>query len=253
MAGTEDEGIREGVWLDLAVGFAVATLVLSVPGMRGLHSAIMTVFHEFGHTLADWFFGFPALPAFDLRYGGGVTTAMPQSSALLAVAYVILLGLAWTLAENPRGRVLAGALLVGYAATAHSTWCRAVISAAGHGGELVFAAIFFFRSVTGESVAFEAERTVYAAIAWATVIRGAQLALGLATSQQTRDWYEGAKGGGHWMDFSRLSRDHFGCDLETVAWAFLVACCLTPLVAVWAAFHREAWRQWLREAGQERL
>jgi hypothetical protein len=45
--------------------------------------------------------------------------------------------------------------------------------------------------------------------------------------------YEEAKGGGRWMDFSRLGEEFLGAELQTVAAAFLLAAVATPLVT-WA-------------------
>ena len=50
-------------------------------------------------------------------------------------------------------------------------------------------------------------------------------------SDDAREIYESAKGGGHWMDFSRLSQEHLQIPLEGVAGVFFVLCLAPPLLA----------------------
>ena len=42
--------------------------------------------------------------------------------------------------------------------------------------------------------------------------------------------YEAAKGGGHWMDFSRIAEEYLKVKLSTVAVFFLFLCLITPLL-----------------------
>jgi hypothetical protein len=51
------------------------------------------------------------------------------------------------------------------------------------------------------------------------------------TSHQRRQDYAAEKGGGHWMDFSRIADEHLHTSLQSVAALFLLACVLTPVVA----------------------
>ena len=47
--------------------------------------------------------------------------------------------------------------------------------------------------------------------------------------------YGEAKGGGHWMDFSRLADDYFHTSVATVAHFFFI-CCLLPLIVGFLMF-----------------
>ncbi|UCE84692.1 MAG: hypothetical protein JSU66_10005, partial [Deltaproteobacteria bacterium] len=63
----------------------------------------------------------------------------------------------------------------------------------------------------------------------------------LLESSFHRKLYAQAKGGGHWMDFSRLADEHLHVPLETVASVFLLICLLPPVLAFAANhFHRRA-------------
>ena len=56
--------------------------------------------------------------------------------------------------------------------------------------------------------------------------------------------YGMAKGGGHWMDLSRISIDYLGIGLPTVAFGLFLACWATPILAY--AFYR--WEPWLQDS-----
>ncbi len=56
--------------------------------------------------------------------------------------------------------------------------------------------------------------------------------MGLIASSFQREIYANAKGGGHWMDFSRLADEFLHVPLEGVAVAFFVLCFLPPFVAL---------------------
>lgn len=229
---------------DAAIGFALALIARSFGPFDAVLSALLTIFHELGHTVSAWTFGYPGLPAFDLRYGGGVTTYQARSLALLAVAYLLLGGALYLLRENPRGRLLAGVTLVTYAILAHTDGHHLVFLAAGHGGELVLGGVFLYRGLSGAAVTHDAERPLYVAIASYVVLRGIQLAWGLIHDPRVRARYENAKGGGHWMDFSRIAEKHLGVPLEWVAGAFLLACLAMPVVVWLVARSRDDLRDW---------
>lgn len=235
-------------WRDLGIGLLLAILALSFPLVDGILSALLTVFHELGHTVCGWIFGFPGLPAFDLKYGGGVTTMQARSPLILAVVVLGLLWCATQLWRNPRGRGVVILALGGYLLASITRLHRMLISMAGHGGELVLGGIFLYRGATGRAVLREEERPLFATVAWYTILRGVLLAWGLIRDPVARARYGAAKGGGHWMDFSRLAERDLGVPLEWVAGAFLVACLATPLV-VWGIHrYRQDLGEWWREA-----
>lgn len=44
---------------------------------------LMLFFHEIGHTIGWWIFGYPALPSFNFEYGGGMTYSFTRSWLVL--------------------------------------------------------------------------------------------------------------------------------------------------------------------------
>lgn len=233
---------------DLGIGLALGALASSLPPVRRILLLLLTLFHELGHTVAAWLLGHPGLPALDLRYGGGVTTYGARSTLLLLGVYLFLGWCLHLLRANPRGRLVAGGLLLAYPVMAHTEFRHVLCLAAGHGAELVLGGIFLYRGLTGVAVVHEQERPLYLGVGGFVVFEGILFAWGLVSDPAARLRYQAAKGGGHWMDFSRLAERHLDVPLQAVAGTFLLACLLTPLVVAAVVAWREELRAWWREA-----
>lgn len=219
----------------LAVGGALALVVFFVPFLRFVFHTLITLVHELGHTLAAWAFGIPAVPAFDFVYGGGVTVYQGRSAGLTVLIYLAFAGLAYRLRED-RGYLTALAVWVcAYTLAAFTPVHEAIEIAMGHGSELVFAGIFLYRALTGSGCRAPGERPLYAFCSFFILLSDVAFALSLLTSTANVADYEEAKGGGHWMDFSRLAEDYLHVDLQAVVFLFLVAVVLVPFAAYLAS------------------
>ena len=102
----------------------------------------------------------------------------------------------------------------------------------GHGSELIFASVFLHRALSGSACQYSVERPLYAWIGFYVIIYDLRLSYKLITSVYERQLYADAKGGGHWMDFSRLADEYFGVPLEAVAGAFALLCLLPPILGL---------------------
>lgn len=227
-------------------GLALALLVLAIPFTRFVLSYLGVLVHELGHTTLAWLFGYPAIPAFDFTYGGGVSLSFDRSTGVVVLLLAAWGGLLWFYRQYPRMLAVLGALFAVWALLAVTPAHEILALAMGHGFELLFAGIFLYRAATGSGCRNPAlERPLYGMVGWFLVFEQSAFAWGLVTDPGRRRLYADAKGGGHWMDFSRLARDYLGTSLETVAGVFLVACLLTP-VATWAVvrYRAELWRRW---------
>lgn len=228
--GLEAAGLRA-----LVVGGVLAGLTQVWMPLQMLIQYMVVLVHEMGHAAAGWLFGFPSIPAFDFMYGGGVTSH-GQRSVLVASIVVLLLGFGvWSLRSHPRLAAAAAGGLMLHLLLMATGGDEVVILAMGHGAELGFAALFLVRALTGSGCHLQAERPLYAWLGLHVVLFDLRFAHGLATSAAERRRYGGAKGGGHWMDFSRLAGEIWGVPLETVAVGFALLC-LVPLPAalLWA-------------------
>ncbi len=222
-------------WLVLASGAGIAALAFVSPLVNNTLWTMTTLVHEMGHSLAGWLFGMPSVPAFDLMYGGGITLSRERSVLLLVVIYSFLGWLIYYYRRNTGTVIALIALGVVHLACSLTQWHQVVYLFMGHGTELIIAGLFIYRALSGSAVVHFAERPLYAAIGFFIVYQGTTFAYRLMTSPLARIDYGDAKGGGHWMDFSRIAGDHLGTRLETVALFFFV-CCLLPLALGYLSF-----------------
>jgi hypothetical protein len=229
---TERLDVDRAGWLACAAGLAAAAIALQLWPARAALAALATLVHEMGHAAFGWLYGYPSLPAFDFTYGGGVT--LHQERSWLVLGGVLTGGLAalHSLRAHPRLRTACATALALHCGVALTPAHEAMILAMGHGAELAFATLAFHRALSGRGCTLAAERPLYALVGWFLVLQGMQFAWQLRTSALHRALYGEAKGGGHWMDFSRLGAEYLHAPLESVATGFLLCCLAPPLVAL---------------------
>lgn len=212
-------------------GVVIAVVVFVMPFTRFVFSYLNILVHELGHTLTAWSLGFPALPSFDFRYGGGVTHIGGRSTALTFFLYGLFAFLLWRQRSQPRGLALGLALLAAYSLVALTPLNELLWLAMGHGAELLVAGLFLYRGLTGRAIKTPAERPLYVACAVFMLLINLDLAWGLITSAQDRQLYAMCKGGVIDGDLIRLAKDHLGASLQGVASLLLLACLATPVAS----------------------
>lgn len=222
---------REG-WGAAIAGVGLAAVVLWFPLARFIASYFGVLTHEMGHALTGWLYGYPSVPAFDFVYGGGITSRIDRVPLLAALVQAGLLWLAWLFRRNTASLLLVLFANAFYASTAWTALHEPVITAMGHGTELVIAGWFLHRALSGRACHHAAERTAYAFVGCFLTLENLRFSYLLATDPYHRAAYEEAKGGGHWMDFSVLAEHHLHTSLEQVAGLFFVLCLVPPAVAL---------------------
>ena len=135
-------GIEPAGWVAVGVGFGLAGLTEALPILRAAVGYMVVLVHEMGHAVAGWLFGYPSIPAFDFRYGGGVTLHQEQAPLLVGLVYALLVFLVWVFRSNRPSLGLVIATIAVYSALVFTKAHDAVVLAMGHGGELLFAALF---------------------------------------------------------------------------------------------------------------
>jgi hypothetical protein len=218
----------------LAWGAGAALVVMLVPFTRFVASYLAILVHELGHAVAGWVFGYPAIPAFDFLFGGGITFHTGRSGAMLFCVYALFATAAWWARRRPTLLLLIGIGAVIHVILGFTRAHEAIQIAAGHLSELVFAGLFLWRALDGSALRTRAERPAYAFAGSFLVLNAIAFAWRLATSDAARVEYGAAKGGGHWMDFSRLAHEFLGWELDAVARLYLVAAVVTPGVVALA-------------------
>ncbi len=230
--------IEAAGWVAFGIGLGLALLTEILPFLRVLVGYFVVLVHELGHALTGWLFGYPSVPAFDFTYGGGITSHQEQMPLLLLASYAGFAFLLWVFRANRISLGLIGGIALVYTALLLTSGANIVMIAMGHGAELIFAALFIHRAVSGNACHLASERPLYAWIGFHIVFHDLRFAFGLVTNAFQREMYVEAKGGGHWMDFSRLANEFLGVSLETVAGAFLVLSLLPPAFALAATWFR---------------
>lgn len=248
METTNEASLGSETWSILALGLASAVLAASVGFLDRTLACLTTLIHELGHCLVGFLYGYPSLPAFDFRYGGGVTMHRSRHAFLLLAVYGLLAMSLYLLRRNPRGLAVMATATGLYALTAHSSAHKILILFAGHGGELLLAVVFLLRAMSDSATERYVERPLYAACGLYIVLKDSFFAWALMTDVAARARYGAAKGGGHWMDFSRIAAQ-LGSSVESVATFFLLCCLATPLLAL--LLHR--YRQPLLDLAHETL
>jgi len=223
---------REG-WTAIASGIGLALLVLASQQVTFLLSPMITLVHELGHTLTNWIFGYPAIPAFDFLHGGGVTFQTQRLSFLIGLVYCGFGYLFYVYWHNYlTARVLLG-IAVSYTVCAFTGIHDFLVVSMGHGFELMFAGIFIARAISGYGCRYSIERPLYAMLGAYMTIYDIRFSGQLIFDKTTRAIYEQGKGGVIDHDLVRIARDVFQVDLTVTASAMLLATVLMPLVVWW--------------------
>lgn len=222
----EPEGRRA-----LIQGAVIAVVVYAIPFLRFIFSYLTILIHELGHALAGWAFGYPSLPAFDFRYGGGFTGHQDRKLLIVLIVYALLAYVVFAVREHPKLRNLAIGVVAFYSLAAWTPLHEMISIAMGHGAELILAGVFLYRAMTGMSIIQAAERPLYAACGFFILLSGIAFSWGLMTDEAARDAYAAAKGGGHIMDLSRLARDYLGVSVPLLAFVMLIGCFVVPWVS----------------------
>jgi hypothetical protein len=237
-------GLDPSARRSLALGGVMALVFSFVPFLSFIFHYLVTLVHEFGHFATNWIFGYPSVPAFDFRHGGGVTMHHDRNAFVLFGIYLLMAVIIYQCRERKPLLIalcgLAGAHLLASLTPLHELLQVFM----GHGAELIFAGFFLYRALSGEKLKVAAERPLYAFCGFFIILSDIQFAYGLVSSHEKRVEYELAKGGGAWMDFSRIAENYLGVALTQVAGFFLMLTLAVP-VLTWVAFRQ---RDRIREA-----
>ncbi|HKR63641.1 MAG TPA: hypothetical protein VJZ00_07915 [Thermoanaerobaculia bacterium] len=254
----EDERVADGrigatEWKVLGFGLAAAILAYAFPLTRFILSALVTLFHEFGHAVIGWLMGYPSLPAFDLVYGGGLTHHGEfHLSIAIAIAGVFAY-LAWLFRENKKSLGIIGAIFLVWLLFVSKEWHREIaFAAAGHLAEFVLAGILFYKALAGVGWRSpEFERPLGAFVAFFVQIHSMLFAWRLMHDASFVEWYRRGKGGALMNDLEVVALDlqiwlGMSPQIEGVArWLFLFSFVPIAIGLVWY-FQRARWHRVLR-------
>ncbi len=190
--------------------------------------AMSVFFHEIGHSLFFWFYGYVAVPTFDMAYGGGMAYAVTgQMTILLAVLYALTgYGLYLFRGDRPLQAALL-ALLVFNLATALRDVHEAVIDFMGPGTQALVGGFFLYRAWCDLAPRGGVERWLNATIGFGMVFQVLIEGRALLYDSDAREAYDSQKGGHGLGDFNQVA-DTLLIAFDTVvtAWMGLAVLCL---------------------------
>ena len=237
----------------LGFGLVAAIVAYAIPFTRFVFSAIVTLFHEFGHAVAGWLLGYPSIPAFDLVYGGGLTH---HGGFHVSIAVAVACGFAylgWLFRENRKALGIVAALFLVWLLFVTREWRRELaFASAGHLSEFILAGILFYKALAGVGwKAPEVERPLGAFVAFFVQIHSTLFALRLLRDAAFMDWYRRGKGGALMNDLESVALDlqiwlGFEPGIEGIARALLIFSVLPTVFALVWYFERARWHRVLR-------
>lgn len=237
----------------LGFGLVAAIVVYALPFTRFVFSALVTLFHEFGHAVAGWLFGYVSLPAFDFVYGGGLTHHGPFRASIAIAIGCAFAYLGWLFRENRKSAALIAAIGVAWLLIVISPWRRELaFAAAGHLSEFILAGILFYKALAGvgwRNPTFE--RPLGAFVAFFVQIHSTLFAWRLGHDPEFLAWYREGKGGALMNDLESIALDiqirtGYAPQIEGVAKWLLVFSVLPTVIALIWYFERARWHRVLR-------
>jgi hypothetical protein len=237
----------------LGFGLAAALAAYAIPFTRFVLSALVTLFHEFGHAVAGWIFGHASLPAFDLVYGGGITHYGQFRIPIAAAVGLGLLWLGWLFRENRVSLTIVAIVFALWLFVVTREWRREIVMAsAGHLSESILAGILFYKALAGVGWrAPEFERPLGAFVAFFVQIHSMAFAWKLTHDAGFLDWYRQGKGGALMNDLEVIALDlqiwlGLSPGIEGVAKGLLLFSVVPFVVALVWYFERARWHRVLR-------
>lgn len=257
-APVDDEVVTDGRFgrheaMILGFGLAGAIVVYAIPFTRFVASAIVTLFHEFGHAVMGWLLGYPSLPAFDFVYGGGLTH---HGEFRRSIAVAVALGFAyllWLFRQNRKSMALIGAIFLVWLFVVTREWRREIaFASAGHLAEFILAGILFYKALAGVGwKSPDVERPLGAFVAFFVQIHSMLFAWRLMHDSAFLAWYREGKGGALMNDLEVVALDlqiwlGMTPQIEGVArWLFAFSFVPIAIALVWY-FERARWHRVLR-------
>jgi hypothetical protein len=237
----------------LGFGLLAAIGAYALPFTRFVFSAIVTLFHEFGHAVAGWLLGYASIPAFDFVYGGGLTHHGPFRLSIAVAVGCGFAYLAWLFRENKKTVAIVAALFAFWLLLVTREWRREIaFASAGHLTEFILAGILFYKALAGVGWrAPDFERPLGAFVAFFVQIHSTLFAWRLIHDSDFLDWYRKGKGGALMNDLEVVALNlqiwlGYAPQIEGVAKMLLVFSVLPTVVALVWYFERARWHRVLR-------
>ncbi len=215
---------------DFAQGFPLGWL-------GGGLTYMSTFFHEIGHTLTAWFYGFPTLPMFDFEHGGGLSLFYNDGYDLiviLAAVYAALTCGMYYFKDNPWPRnILIGLLVFNLATMWSETIKYNMIDFMGPAAECLIGGFLIFRALFNLAPRGAVERYLNSLIGFGMLLAVFIECAGLLRHDVYRMVYYQQKGMEGFGDFDKIATRTSWLDFSDVVWAWGilgVICLIFPFI-----------------------
>lgn len=207
----------------------VLTPIGDIPGLSLIthgFSLIDTMFHELGHTLTAWSFGYPALPSFDFEHGGGMSYYFARSWLLQAAVFGAALYGCYLLYDDLDRRLCFTALggIILWMPAAVTDFHNVIIGFMGHGGAILTGSFFILRSLMGWTEKRPGEKWISAFAGYFMIFSNMKLSWKLIFDIDYQEEYWNQKGSHGFGDFSRVADYLWFTSEAPVAWFCLFLC-----------------------------
>ncbi len=193
-----------------------------------------TFFHEIGHTISMWFFGYPAIPAFDFAHGGGISLALTGQQIPILVIVWGFLGYSFWLLKGYKDLQIGIILLFLFNIVfAFNQYHVAINDFMGAIFECLVAAFFIYRALFNLAPRGDLERFLNAFFGFGMIFQVFVNSYGLLSSSVYRLAYYQQKGSHGFGDFDKIvDRITFlNFDGVIYIWIFVnILCLLLPFV-----------------------
>ncbi len=185
---------------DWVTGFPLGWLGLGLVYMS-------TFFHEIGHTLFAWFYGYPTLPSFDFQHGGGMAWSFGGQKLLIQLGVLAGLGYGIYFFKDRRFlQIMMVVLILLNVATAFTPFHRNVIDFMGPALVPLIAAFFLFRALMNLAPRGAFERLLNAVFGFGMIFMVFIDFYGLSSSKAYRLVYYQQKGQHGFGDFDKIAQ-----------------------------------------------
>lgn len=188
-----------------------------------------TFFHEIGHTVFMWFYGYFTIPIFDFEHGGGYAVHFGGQNILILIGMwgAILYGI-WKFREYRILQIMLVALFalnIGFAFTPHH---KTIFNFMGPAFPCFFAAFFLIRALFNIAPRGGLERFLNAYFGFGMITYVFIDGFGLLKSQAYRLVYYQQKGAHGFGDFDKMNTALSGVSFETIVifWLCVNTICL---------------------------
>ena len=182
-----------------------------------------TFFHEIGHTLFAWYYGFFTIPMFDFQHGGGFAYHFGgQNMAIVIGVNGLLLYGIYHFRDVLILQILCGLLvLMNIATVMNEPLYMSVIDFMGPGFVPLVSAFFLFRALYDLAPRGAVERYLNAIFGLGMILHNMLFDWALLNNDAYREVYYKQKGSHGFGDFDKIASRYINIGFDDVVWASL--------------------------------